>query len=394
MLTREENEFLTRVGPRTPAGEFLRRYWLPVGLPPDLRDDASTRHVRILGEDLVLFRDKSGRVGLLADHCSHRGASLLYGRVEERGIACAYHGWLYDIAGNCLETPAEPADSRFHLTVRQRAYPVRERYGVYWTYMGPPPEPALPRYDVAEVGRIKTVRRLDQHDCNWLQTIENHVDQTHTVILHQSTRQRGVEGLNTTRGLIDQLGSIRYTDTPFGISRRRVDKSGYDDTDLFVFPTTQRIYNVLTIKVPIDDTHTRRFNMVVDLMLDDASREEATASNRRIEYASDTVGKTPADASYPFATYRMDQLLFQDNTILETQGPIVARDKERLATSDQGVALLRTVLKREIEKVQHGEDPIGVIRDPDHDLVDTNIQTYIEMVQRFPPPARASSREA
>jgi 5,5'-dehydrodivanillate O-demethylase len=393
VLTQEENEFLTRVGAGTPAGEFLRRYWLPVGIPPDLSDETPTRHVRMLGEDLVLFRDTSGRIGLLADHCAHRGASLLYGRVEERGIACAYHGWLFDTNGHCLECPAEPAGSKFHLTVRMRAYPVRERYGMYWTYMGPLPAPALPRYDVAEVGRIQSVRRLDQQDCNWLQTCENHVDQTHTVILHQATRQRGVDGLNTTRGLIDQLASTRYTDTPFGISRHRVDRNGYDDTDLFVFPTTQRIYNILTIKVPIDDTHTRRFNVVIDLMLDDASRGEATGSSRPIEYGVDIVGKTPADRSYPFATYRMDQLLFQDNTVLETQGPIVARDKERLATSDQGVALLRTVLKREIEKVQQGQDPIAVIRDPEQDLIDTNIQTYIEMVQRFPP-VRTASRQA
>src|SRR5712691_10530100 len=121
VLTKEENEFLTRVGPGTPAGELLRRYWLPVGYVEELTDESPTRFVRILGEDLVLFKDKSGNVGLLADHCSHRGASLLYGRVEECGLACAYHGWLYDTQGICLETPAEPADSKFHLTVKHRA---------------------------------------------------------------------------------------------------------------------------------------------------------------------------------------------------------------------------------------------------------------------------------
>ena len=121
MLTAEENELLTRVGPGTPMGELLRRYWHPVAVARELTDQQPTRFVRILGEDLVLFRDRSGRVGLIADHCAHRGASLLYGRVEERGIACAYHGWLYDTQGHCLETPAEPADSLFHLTVKQKA---------------------------------------------------------------------------------------------------------------------------------------------------------------------------------------------------------------------------------------------------------------------------------
>ncbi len=109
MLTNEENEFLTKVGPGTPAGELLRRYWLPVSIAKELTDENPTQFIRILGEDLVLFKDKKGRVGLLADRCSHRGASLLYGRVEERGIACAYHGWLYDVEGYCLETPPEPA---------------------------------------------------------------------------------------------------------------------------------------------------------------------------------------------------------------------------------------------------------------------------------------------
>src|SRR5687768_5287907 len=123
--TAEDNAILTQVGPGTPVGELLRRYWMPVAPVQDLSEDRPTKLVRILGEDLVLFKDRSGNVGLLADHCAHRGASLLYGRVEERGISCAYHGWLYDTEGNCLECPAEPAGSKFHLTVKQRAYPVQ-----------------------------------------------------------------------------------------------------------------------------------------------------------------------------------------------------------------------------------------------------------------------------
>src|SRR5437867_7773966 len=128
-----------------------------------------TRFVRILGEDLVLFRDKGGRVGLLADHCSHRGASLLYGRVEERGIACAYHGWLYDVHGSCLETPAEPDGSMFHLTVQQRAYPVRTLAGLYWAYLGPEPAPEIPPYDVlVRGGGRRTVQLRARVDCNYL----------------------------------------------------------------------------------------------------------------------------------------------------------------------------------------------------------------------------------
>src|ERR687892_619943 len=145
MLSREENELLTQVGPGTPMGELMRRYWHPVAPVPELTDAQPTRFVRILGEDLVLYKDKSGNVGLLQDHCAHRGASLLYGRVEERGIACAYHGWLYDTKGDGLECPAEPAGSKFHLTVKMRAYPVKEFIGMYWAYLGPLPAPEIPK---------------------------------------------------------------------------------------------------------------------------------------------------------------------------------------------------------------------------------------------------------
>src|SRR3954470_16860081 len=148
MLTKEDNELYIRVGPGTPAGELLRRYWHPVAVARELTDEEPTKFVRILGEDLVLFKDKSGNVGLIQDHCAHRGASLLYGRVEERGIACAYHGWLYDTSGSCLECPAEPAGSMFHLTVRMQAYPVQRFMGLYWAYLGPQPVPVIPHYDV------------------------------------------------------------------------------------------------------------------------------------------------------------------------------------------------------------------------------------------------------
>ena len=157
MVTREENDRMTRVGKGTPGGELLRRYWYPVAVAKELTEENPTKLVRMLGEDLVLFKDKSGRVGLIADRCAHRGASLAYGRVEERGIACAYHGWLYDVAGNCLECPAEPAESKFHLTVKHTAYPIQKFVGMYWTYLGPRPEPLIPKYDVwARPGRQET----------------------------------------------------------------------------------------------------------------------------------------------------------------------------------------------------------------------------------------------
>src|SRR6476620_7728322 len=148
MLTKEENETLTRVGPGTPAGELLRRYWLPVGIARELTPENPTQVVRILGETLVLFRDKSGNIGLLDDRCPHRGASLSYGRCEERGISCAYHGWLYNTKGECLEAPAEAGESKFHLTVKHKSYPVQQLCGLLWAYMGPKAAPIVPNFDI------------------------------------------------------------------------------------------------------------------------------------------------------------------------------------------------------------------------------------------------------
>src|SRR4051794_11071100 len=208
MLTKEENDFLTHVGPGTPAGQLFRRYWLPFCVADEVSAENPTKFVRLLGEDLVLFLDKSGKAGLIQDHCAHRGASLLYGRVEERGISCAYHGWLYDTAGNCLETPAEPTGSMFHLTVKARAYPVQRFAGLYWAYLGPLPAPALPRYDVlAHTNGHRRITVFANLDCNWFAAAENAVDPWHLQILHQDQPRSTRRPTNTTRGYVDDIES-------------------------------------------------------------------------------------------------------------------------------------------------------------------------------------------
>ncbi|MBM2812491.1 MAG: ring-hydroxylating oxygenase subunit alpha, partial [Chloroflexi bacterium] len=220
MLTQEENDKLTRVGPGTPAGELLRRYWMPCAVLAEITPEQPTKFVRLLGEDLVLFRDKSGRLGMLADHCSHRGASLLYGRVEERGIACAYHGWLYDTGGNVLECPAEPAESQFYRTVKHVAYPVREYVGLAWAYLGPAPAPEIPPYDVwaRTDGKHKVVVQPNL-DANWLAPMENSVDGPHAYILHQEFLTHRGNATNTTRGMTEGISEWRYEDVPIGIMK-------------------------------------------------------------------------------------------------------------------------------------------------------------------------------
>lgn len=379
MLTKEENDTLTRVGPGTPAGELLRRYWLPVGVAQELTPENPTQLVRILGEVLVLFRDKSGRVGLLADRCSHRGASLCYGRVEERGISCAYHGWLYDTQGNCLETPPEPAESKFPLTVKQKAYPVQKFIGLYWTCMGPQPAPLLPKYDVwvRQDGKRKIIIQ-PQLDCNWLQAMENSVDPAHLMILHQNTANRGRTAASTTRGFTDDVEKFDFYEVPYGIMKRRTYKNGMIDEHPLIFPNILRQGNATQIRVPIDDTHTKIYFVRF------FPSEDGKPVEQEDEPPADYVKpyKNPPDAIHPFTRFRMDEVQAQDHMAWETQGPIADRTNERLSTSDRGVVMLREILKREIERVQQGLDPKGTIRDPrEHVMIDTHLMESIEQMR-------------
>ncbi|PYJ69489.1 MAG: hypothetical protein DME76_08760, partial [Verrucomicrobia bacterium] len=194
MLAREENELLTRIGPETPAGELLRRYWHVVAATSEITEDKPKKRVRVLGEDLVLYRDRSGKYGLIAEHCAHRGVSLYYGFVEEDGIRCAYHGWKYDACGKCLEQPFENPEAGFKDKISLPAYPVEKLAGLLFAYLGPPEKkPLLPRWDM--LTRRDGVRKLEIYQtlrCNWLQAMENSVDPVHTYYLHAHTlRMRG-----------------------------------------------------------------------------------------------------------------------------------------------------------------------------------------------------------
>jgi 5,5'-dehydrodivanillate O-demethylase len=370
MLTKEENERLTRIGPGTPAGELLRRYWYPVATAQELSVQYPTRLIRLLGEDLVLFRDKHGRVGLLEDRCPHRGASLLYGRVEERGIACPYHGWLFDTNGICLETPAEPAESKFHLTVKHKAYPVRKFIGLYWTYMGPAPAPAIPRYDLwARKDGKRRIVIQPQLDCNWFQAMENSADPSHLQILHQTLIAGNRTISNTTRGLTDDVEKFEFYEFPNGIMKKRVYKNGLVDEHPLIFPNILRQSNATQIRVPMDDSHTKIFFVRFDPTEDGSIVEEQ--EDPPVEYVKPY--KNPPDAIHPFTRFRMDEVQAQDHMAWETQGPLADRSRERLATADRGIVMLREMMRREIDKVQRGLDPLGVIRDPDHAMIDTKL---------------------
>ena len=375
MLTPEENEMLTRVGPGTPAGELLRRYWHPVAIASELTEDNPVKFVRILGEDLVIFQTKKREVGLLHDRCSHRGASLSYGRVEERGIACAYQGWLYDIRGNCLETPAEPAESNFCRTVKHAAYPVKKLAGLYWAYFGPEPAPAIPKYDVwARTDGWHWLRALPQLDCNWLQAMENSVDTAHLHILHQELVTDGFKVESTTRGTIDNLIKFEVEEFDRGLLKRRFFKDGKVEEHPLLFPTVLRQANRTQIRVPIDDTHTW---IVYVHFVPDSAEPRANKDDVPVNYRKPF--KNPLGVRHPFAKFRLDDVDAQDFMAWETQGPIHDRTRERLAGSDRGIVMYRDMLRREIKKVEQGLDPMNVFRDPNHAIIDTKMDESLHV---------------
>src|SRR5262245_53559219 len=192
MLTREENDLLTQIGPGTPGGALIRRYWQPAALSEELPAGGAPVPVRLLGEDLVLFRDEQGRPGLLALHCAHRGADLSYGRLEDGGLRCLYHGWLYDVAGRCLEQPGAPAGSTFKDRVRQRAYPCVERAGAIFAYLGPAERgdtgafrpPPLPPFDFLRAPDGHVAATKAWQECSYLQANEGNLDTSHLSYMH------------------------------------------------------------------------------------------------------------------------------------------------------------------------------------------------------------------
>src|SRR5581483_2575982 len=291
-----------------------------------------------------------------------------YGRVEERGIACAYHGWLYDTGGNILETPPERNDAIL-THVKQPSYPVQQFLGLYWAYLGPLPAPVIPRYDVwVRRDGTRWIEDRGRIDCNWLQAMENSVDSAHLQILHQEFIGRGARPVNTTRGFIDDIADFEFEVVSYGIVKRRTYVNGQVDEHPLLFPTVLRQGNATQIRVPMDDTHMWHVLVHFEPTPDGSAAEPAEPRVVRAKPHKD-----PPDALYPFTRYTMHSVAAQDHMAWETQGAIPDRTKEHLAASDRGVVLLRKLLDEQIARVERGEDPLGVIRDPDHTMIDTNL---------------------
>ncbi|MFQ5556230.1 MAG: Rieske 2Fe-2S domain-containing protein [Acidimicrobiales bacterium] len=351
---------LVEVGAGTPAGELLRRYWHPVARS----EDAGTvpRAVRLLGEDLVLYRDRSGTPGLLEPRCCHRGTTLMYGRVEDRGIRCCYHGWSFDADGRCVDQPCEPDRGRNKQRYRQPWYPLVEYNGLIFTYMGPPQrQPVFPRYDIFEdLGDDEEIVIVDQlafggpieAPCNWFQTHENTMDPYHVFVLH--TTLSGIQ----FNPRLEIWPDIDWQAHPWGVTSSQ-DRRLPDGTTLHrvteVRLPTIRVVATPTLSIlgktnnlswaqPIDDPHTHVFAMV--------RKPKGTPAQGLPVYGGDKTWHELSDEEH--------QLYPGDYEAQVGQGPITLHSEERLSSSDRGVSMVRRQFKEQVRVVADGGDPAGV----------------------------------
>jgi phenylpropionate dioxygenase-like ring-hydroxylating dioxygenase large terminal subunit len=359
-----EDTSLTHVGPDTPCGEYLRRYWQPICFSDELND--LPLRVTILGEDLVVFRDQRGAVGLLELHCPHRGTSLEFGLIDAKGIRCCYHGWLFAPDGAILETPGEPADSTLKDRLRHGAYPTHEHNGIVFAYMGPPEQrPPFPIYDsFVRPGYRLIPGKKYLYPCNWLQIMENAMDPAHTAFLHtivsgsQFTNEFGV------------LPELEFVETPVGmiyVATRRVGQNIWARMVEAVLPNLQQVAPIWE-----DGQHEHPFSGPM------MSRWIVPLDNTNtmlIEYrhVSETEGVTPAwwadreimlPGQLAADCYEEGQRRPGDYEAQVSQRPIAIHGLEHLSETDRGISMFRNQLRRGTRAVQAGQDPVGLCRDP------------------------------
>ncbi len=369
MLTEEENILLTRIGPGTRMGNLLRRYWHPVAATAEM-EQRWTLRVRILGEDLLLFKDRSGRLGLIQEQCPHRRVSLANGIPTMDGIRCPYHGWMFNSEGHCIDQPFENERHALHGKKATNAYPVEELGGIIFAYLGSGASPLLPRFGAFVWDRaVRSVGR-GVIDCNWLQCMENSADPVHTEWLHGALHEFRKEKEGVKTKLAQKHVKIAFNDFEFGLVKRRLYEGQSETAEDWtvghplVFPTTLltgsdggvwKAHNY-QIRVPIDDTHTMQFWY------------HSYVPPEGVDIPPHLLAQTPPFYEPCFVDdkgeFNLDLIDAQDIMAWVTQGPIADRTSENLGASDRGVVEFRRMLLRELDKVERGEDPIGVLRDP------------------------------
>jgi 5,5'-dehydrodivanillate O-demethylase len=352
-MDQSENELLTRIGPGTRMGNLMRRYWWPVGFTEQVRDEPVP--VRILGEDLVLFRTPNGRLALIDRHCAHRRASLELGRVETNGIRCCYHGWLYGLDGQCLEMPAEEPNCPLIKEVKLAAYKVEELGGLVFAYMGPDPAPLLPRYDLLVREDMDREVSASIEHCNWLQRAENGVDKYHSMALHAP-----VYPSIALKRPLDVVWEKQW----YGFRQTATYSDKVKNTSHFIFPSHTRRYNArvkeraahyLHLRVPVDDFQTLTFYAKAV----ETGGRKGTLTTEGFEPVPERgVYKRVKDGWWNIESHD------QDRAAQESQGIITDRTKEYLAPSDRAIVQLRRMLLDSMDAIESGKDPFGILRDP------------------------------
>ena len=401
MLSREDNELLTRTGPGTAMGGLLRRYWIPVVRGGELAAGGRVKRVQLLGERLIAYRMPDGSPGVIGEFCPHRGASLYFGRVEDDGMRCVYHGWKFGLDGQCVDMPSEPPESSFAAKVCHTAYPCAERGGVVWTYMGPAEAPPLPdlEWTLLPVDHVFVSKRVQ--DCNWFQALEGGIDSSHISFLHapldagNASLARDLDRASFGVGAAVQTGDraprFEVTDTDYGVligaRRTRPDGQWYWRFTQFLMPFYTMPPTDLEEKivqshiwVPMDDTH------VINWMVTWHTERPLAAEEIRVhvEGRGSHVCDYRPETSEPYGDvrtaasadndYGMDweahrSRMFcgipgfgvQDQAIQESQGPIVDRTRERLGTSDTAIIQVRRRLLDAARALrERGTEPPGL----------------------------------
>ena len=391
MLTHEENEALTRVGPGTAMGNLMRQYWLPFLGSDMVEKDGQPHRVRLLGEDLVAFRDTQGQVGLVDHACPHRGAPMIFGRNQGQGLACIYHGWKFDVSGQCQDMPAEPANSPMCKRMKIKSYPVRERNGLLWAYMGSQSDalPELPDVEFNLVPQTHSVLTFRVQECNWLQALEGEIDSAHAAILHGWRTGSTISEWRQAADLSPSFECVQHS-SGISIAARRKDGLGgnYVRVNQYLMPfwtlvPPQKQCPELSghAWVPIDDHHTLAimFSYTPDQPFYEKTRKLFKEGYKGRETGHHTNGgyeDRPMTDPFPkyWSRYNrrnayaynyedgMPGLWLEDAACQSGVSPIYDRTKEHLGSTDTGIARVRRLLLETVRKNAEGEIPDSATR--------------------------------
>ncbi len=359
MLTEEQNRALSEVGPGTLMGELLRRYWMPIAAEMEL-DDTPVKAVRLMGEDLTLYRDKGGTYGLVDRHCPHRRADTSYGWVEQCGLRCGYHGWLFGASGACLQQPFEEIahpEARFKDRIAIKAYPVEEKAGLVWAYLGPAPTPLVPTWDpfTWQNGFRQIV--ISEIECNWFQCQENSIDPIHFEWLHTNW-SRVLRGQTDGPRPPTHL-RIAFDEFDYGFTYRRILEGQSEEDELWtvgrvcLWPNCLFTGDHFEWRVPIDDGRT----LSVGWFFNRVAEEMEPFEQEKIPY---WYGPVRDEQTGRWIT---SHVMNQDFVAWVGQGTVADRTQEHLGESDRGVILMRRRMLEEAEKVRAGEEPKALVRD-------------------------------